>query len=57
MLQEDYDSLTTKTLRFLRTAVTAWDPEYVVKVTLLKCFTALWQPLHRSPWGVVKQRE
>ena len=30
--QEDYDSLTSKTLSFLRTAVDAWDAEYIVKV-------------------------
>ena len=30
--QEDYGSLTIKTLSFLRTAVAAWDAEYIVKV-------------------------
>lgn len=30
--QEDYDTLTRKTLSFLRAAVAAWDAEYFVKV-------------------------
>ncbi|CAK0762726.1 hypothetical protein CVIRNUC_002986 [Coccomyxa viridis] len=44
-IQEDYDSLTSKTLSFLRTATKAWDAEYIVKVipTLLVLSNALSQ--------------
>ena len=31
-MQEGYDSLTKKTLSFLRAAVATWDAEYIVKV-------------------------
>ena len=49
VFQEDYDNLTTKTLSFLRAAVTAWDAEYIVKVrhykVLHRCVTAFAQEL------------
>ena len=48
--QEDYDSLTSKTLSFLRTATNAWDAEYIVKVrpTILVLSIALSQGIEAA---------
>lgn len=55
--QEDYGSLTTKTLSFLRTVVAAWDADYIVKASFTQfCFTAVRWPLHRSSRAVVRWR-
>ena len=45
--QEDYDSLTSKTLSFLRTATNAWDAEYIVKV--IPTIPVLWKALPQGP--------